>query len=167
MDALLRELQTILHRDAGLAATEWQRIEPILRQAKTQQVDLLRWIFVQSHAYTETRARAGILLIAAAPHVGWTLLRQLLSSPNPDDRAAAITVLEHVDDPHKRELLKPLLDDPWPYIQFEAVDMLLDSHPTEVRAVLEQLMQHKEAWVRTASTERLRRLEHQHEFGQR
>lgn len=120
---------------------------------------VLKWIFVEHKGYVEPRARAGLKFVQRNPVEGLTVIEQLIGSSDPDDRDAAVTVLERYGQASVFHLAKPLLIDRYPYLRFEAIELLGDIYPEEVKASLRELAEHEtEKWVREAAQNQLRKM---------
>jgi hypothetical protein len=79
---------------------------------------------------------------------GWFILETLINSRNPDDRDTGLTVLGRSGNADKYYLAKPILNDPYPYLQFDAVELLQKIYPEEVKSILWSLATHETVWVR-------------------
>lgn len=119
---------------------------------------ILEWIFSEHKGYVEPRAKAGLRFLERNSEQGWLILEQLMQSSDPDDRDVAITVLERAGDQNNFYLAKPILEDPYPYLQFDAIDLLTNHFPSKVRSVLQSLLAHEQAWVRENAQKRLSKM---------
>jgi hypothetical protein len=136
----------------GLPDNELDIIEELLENPPNEVDTILEWIFTEHKGYIEPRARAGLKFLEKNPTQGWLILERLINSSDPDNRDTALTVLGKVSNTDKYYLAKPLLKDPYPYLQFDAVELLLGIYPEEAKSVLWQLANHEtEAWVRENS----------------
>ena len=138
---------------------EWEALQSVLVRAGAQADDILKWVLAEAVGFTDTRAQAGAEFLKRHPVEGWRILEHLITSPDPDDRDVALTLLIDSRDPRAAELVKPVLRDPYRYLQFDAIDFLEQTYPTEVVATLRTLAQDKQEWVREAAQERLRRMQ--------
>lgn len=98
---------------------------------------------------------AGAELLKTNQHLAWNILESMIISSDPDDRDTALELLIQSNHPRSHELAKPLLEDQYPYLQFDAADFLQSVYPCEVRSMLKTLMGHDTVWVRQAAQERL------------
>jgi len=144
-----QKMQTI--PDNGLPDNELAIVEELLENPFDEVDIILEWIFAEHKGYVEPRVQAGLKFLENNPARGWLILEMLISSSNPDHRDTALTVLGRVGDVNKYYLAKPLLKDPYPYLQFGAMELLLESYSEEVRSVLQELAHHNEGWVREHS----------------
>ena len=133
--------------DDGLAENELAIVDELLANLPDELDTILEWILTEHKGYVEPRARAGKCFLERNPARGWLVLECLLSSMDPDDRDTAIEVLGRTGDRTKYHLARPLLRDPYRYLQYEAIELLMKEYPEEVRPVLQQL-------ARQATTER-------------
>ena len=83
------------------------------------------------------------MVFAEAPEAFWHATSRLINSSNPDDRDTAVTALRDIDDVGKFDLIRPLLDDQYFYIQAEAIEQLKDHFRTEVLDRLRALSTHE------------------------
>lgn len=135
---------------------EWRIIGEAIDGDREEREAILRWTLVDfKEGYVLTRARAGVALHRSHPEKVWELLGQLALSPFPDDRDAALTALATLGGPRAAELAKPMLDDPYPYLQLEAAEFLDRFYPAEVRACLEQLQGSDLQWIANQAKELL------------
>lgn len=116
-----------------------------------------RRVFQYLIGYTSTRKAAGLLVIKEHPRKGWEILSLLVESSNPDDRDAALEIIQELKDPRGEDLLRRLLSDPYPYIQLDACEYLLFKLPQEVHPILQKLQKHDLDWVREEAENLLNR----------
>jgi hypothetical protein len=155
----IHKIKSILQDESRSIEIQWQLIENILSKMRNRKTDVLHWIFVEHKGYTDIRAKAGIEYLIIAPEKGWTILESLISSKDPDDRDVAIVVLQNLDDPKAKELAKVILYDVWPYLQFEAIEFLMDTFPIEAKIVLANLCNNEQEWVRKEAYRILQEIE--------
>jgi HEAT repeat protein len=125
--------------DDYLPGNEWDTVDELLANSPDGLDTILEWIFSEHKGYVEPRARAGERFLERNPTRGWLVLERLLSSNDPDDRDTAITVLGRTGDRTRYYLARPLLRDPYGYLQYEAVELLMKDYPEEVRPILQEL----------------------------
>lgn len=116
----------------------------------------MQWVFEYHTGYTDVRAWAGLAFAKRYPEAGHVILEKLIGRDNPDNRDTALAVLVQLQNPARYELAKPLLQDSWPYLRLEAVDMLKEIYPAETRQALQELQNHPESWVRVEVANRLK-----------
>jgi hypothetical protein len=144
-DEYKRKMETA--PDLGVPGNESDIVDELLISPPDKVDPILEWIFSAHKGYVEPRAQAGQRFLERNPKQGWLILERLMRSSDPDDRDVAITVLERAGDKNKFYLAKPLLEDPYPYLQFEGVELLANTFPAEVKAVLQSLLSHEQEWV--------------------
>lgn len=145
---VLASLQASLEADPGDGESEWEMIREALEKEPEKSSRILEWVFREHHGYIQTRSAAGLYYYRQHPSSAWSILEQLVSSRDPDDRDTALTVLASIGSDKGYQLVYPLLRDPYPYIQLEAARFLAAAYPDEVRTTLAQLSNHREGWVR-------------------
>jgi HEAT repeat protein len=148
MNSILEQAQQLLHKDYGSPDATWSVIDRLLEEATDQRQTLMEWIFTQHQGYVDVRVRAGREVLSDNPEQGWHILEQLLGSQDPDDRDTALTLLSESHDRRAEMLVKPMLNDPWPYLVLNAAEFLKNIYPSEVVATLHKLLQHEQEWVR-------------------
>ena len=161
MSDLLEEAKRRVGHGSRTPEAEWAALLSVLVHAGAQTDAILQWVFAEAVGYTDTRVHAGAAFLQRHPLEGWRILERLRRSPDPDDRDVALTLLSLSTDPRAPELAKPCLRDPYPYLQFAAVDFLAATYPTEVVATLRTLAQHERPAIRNAAQERLWRMGHE------
>ncbi len=134
--------------DPGSSAAEWQLVENLLAEYPVERDTILRWVYAELPGYVWTRMQAGELFIADFPEEGWQIVERLIQSEDPDDRDTALSLLVKFDDPRGPMLTRSMLHDPWPYLQFDAIEYLKNVYPTEAREALLSLLQHEDLQVR-------------------
>lgn len=148
MSDILRDIETTLAYDRGSPAAEWEVVEGLLSSFATQREAITRWLFEKYNGYVDTRTRAGLEFIDHSPTEGRSILKRLVSSPNPDDRDTALAVIEVLGDDDVVRMAVPLLDDKWIYIRLEAATVLRRFYPNEVARCLRRLLQEEAESVR-------------------
>jgi hypothetical protein len=134
--------------DNGLPDNELVIVDELLKSPPDEADTILEWIFAEHKGYIEARARAGLKFLEKNPMQGWFILETLINSRNPDDRDTGLTVLGRSGNADKYYLAKPILNDPYPYLQFDAVELLQKIYPEEVKSILWSLATHETVWVR-------------------
>lgn len=137
--------------DTPKPGDEWDIVEELLSTEPNGFDAILEWIFAHHKGYIGPRARAGLKYLERNPIQGLTVVEHLVGSNDPDDRDTAITVLEQYGVSATFYLVKPLLKDVYTYLQFEAIELLKDVYPDEVKITLQELANHKTARVREAA----------------
>ncbi len=155
MSNSLKNIESQLQHDLGSPEAEWDVINTLLKQSESEADTILKWVFEQYKGYTDTRARAGFQFLKNNPAEGQRIIERLVSSSDPDDRDTALAVLVALNDINAAQMAKPLLSDPNPYLQLDAAELLWNLFPSEVRACLEKLIEHKVSWVSSAARELL------------
>ena len=151
MEDLIERVRKNLEPDLGSAEQEWELLTDLLKGTTTYRYDIFKWVFIEHQGYTRTRAWAGREVFQANAEEGWKAISHLLSSKDPDDRETALMTIKTFNDPRVPLIIKPLLYDPWPYIQFAAAEILKDIYPEEVKSVMQALQTHEEQWVRDSA----------------
>jgi len=150
-------MQTAPHE--GLPGNEWDVVNDLLAHPPDDLDAILKWIFTEHVGYVEPRARAGLRFVERNPTEGLVVIEQLISSSNSDDRDTAIAILERYGQSSVFHLARPLLQDPYPYLRFDAVELLRDIYPEEVKATLREMAEYKaENWVRELAQNKLREM---------
>lgn len=145
---LLKEAKKLLSKDYKSPDDEWNTLNP-LAHAEPRRTELLTWIFANSPAYWETRARAGLILFKQNTQETWRIVEALVDSSDPDDNGTALTLFENLDDPHTFELAyRWLTRQTHPSTQLDASVYLRETYPEQVKQQLTRLMQHKDKNVR-------------------
>jgi HEAT repeat protein len=144
---ILVEAKELLRRDYGSPDADWQVISKLLDKAPDQRQRLMEWIFAEHQGYVNTRTQAGREILSNDPEQGWRILERLINSEDPDDRDTALTLLAESRDPRAYPLARRILDDPYPYLQFDAIEFLKSIYPVEVAITLRNLSEHKLEWV--------------------
>ncbi len=140
-------------------ADQWEMLNQLLcGETESDREDVLFWVFTKHRGYTYVRMKAGIEFTQRKPEVAWPALEQLIGGPDSDDRDAALSVLAEIKDPRGYPLARPLLNDPYPYLQFDAIDFLQEVYPEEVYAALQGLLENPLEWNRDTARERLEKL---------
>ncbi len=155
---ILEKAKALLQIDRGSSGAEWRIIEALIKEAPDQRQALMECIFEHSMAFTDTRARAGREAFNGDPTKGWLILERLVNSDDPDDRDAAITLLTEIGGPRAQELAKPILNDSYPYLRFEAIDFLEKVYPDKVIVALQGLLNDEGKRVREEAQKRLTEL---------
>lgn len=151
MEILINQVKENLEPDLGSAEQEWLLLTALLEGNDQYRYGIFKWVFTEHQGYTRTRAWSGREVFKVNSEEGWSVIDHLILSKNPDDRETAMITIKIFEDPRVPLIIKPLLHDPWPYIQFEAADILKDTYPEEVKSVLHALQHHSEKWVRDAA----------------
>jgi len=151
-----RKLLSTKYRHAGEQEDDLMRL---LVYVGEYQKDLLAWEFVEhQNGFVDPRKRAGLIYLSQWPDEAWNILENLIISVNPDDRDLACEVLMDIGGERASPLIKLLLKDPYPYIQFEACDYLMDTYSTDVVETLKQLSNHELDQVRKQAQMRLNKI---------
>ncbi|PKO11976.1 MAG: hypothetical protein CVU39_26650 [Chloroflexi bacterium HGW-Chloroflexi-10] len=139
---------------------EQDTLEALLEMSGGQRMELLKWVMKdKKNGFLAPRKQAGLEFVKNAPDEGWGILEQLIRSDNPDDRETACEILEEFRDPKSYQLIKMLLDDEYPSLQFDACDFLSDIFSQDVIRTLTGLTQHENKIVREAAEKRLELME--------
>jgi hypothetical protein len=121
---------------------EWDIVSELLTNPPDEFDAILEWIFTAHKGYVAPRAIAGLKFIERKPERGWAALGQLIRSDDPDDRDTALQTLENSKNQNQYFLAKPLLQDEYRYLQFEAIDLLREIFPDEVEDALRNPASH-------------------------
>jgi hypothetical protein len=143
----LKEL-SLATSDDGLGNREWATLLQVLNEHPDKVADLYAWMLSNHKGYVEPRVRAGQELHKIDPEWLRSALEVLIQSSDPDDRDTAVLLSIEFRDLQVFALAKPLLHDPYPYLQFEAVELLKDVYPNDVLVALRGLLNHEEKWAR-------------------
>jgi hypothetical protein len=143
----LREL-LLSTPDDGLGNQEWDVLNRVLDRHPDRATDLFAWMLTEHKGYVAPRVQAGQELRKIDPVQLRSALERLIQSGDPDDRSTAVLLLKESRDSQIFAFAKPLLRDPYPYLQFEAVELLKDVYPNDVRVTLRGLLDHEEKWAR-------------------
>ena len=146
------KLKVNCYRHAG---EEQDEFEKILSQAQGCRYEFLCWVVSEYQGFIDTRKQAGIIFVQEYEDEAQEMLRKLIVSDNPDNRDTASEILQETKPPNASELVRSLLEDPYPYLQFDACEFLKDEFPSEVKTTLLQLAQNKDARVRAAAQQQL------------
>jgi HEAT repeat protein len=130
---------------------QWRRIQAVLPHDAREKTDVLSWLVEKHKGYVDVRIQAGTVLLREQAEPIWSIIERLITSDNPDDRDVALSLLSQLSSERAHQLARPLLHDTWPYLQLEAAGYLKEIYPAETAHALEPLLQHQEAWVRTAA----------------
>ncbi len=148
MSDMLAILRARFQHDPGSSTAQWQLVENILAEYPAERDTILRWVYAELPGYVWTRMQAGEFFIADFPEEGWQIVERLIQSEDPDDRDTALSLLVKLNDPRGPMLARSMLRDPWPYMQFDAIEYLKNVYPTEAREALLSLLQHEDLRVR-------------------
>jgi HEAT repeat protein len=139
---------------------EQDMLESLLAMSGEYRMELLKWVMKdKKFGFVAARRQAGLEFVMNEPDEGWKILEQLILSQDPDDRDTAFEILVELNDPRSPNLVKNLLNDEYPYLQFEACDFLLNIFPKDVRITLQKLTSHKNVIVREAAEKILYKLD--------
>jgi hypothetical protein len=155
MSARLNRLKEIETRDHGSPEAEWSALSDLIFEDLSETTGLLRYLLTSYQGYVDTRIRAGVLMMEQHPHETRENLKTLLGSSSPDDRDTALGVLRQTLDVELMASAKPILYDPFAYLQIEAADLLLHIYPEEAMATLQLLAKHHDSWLRALAERRL------------
>jgi hypothetical protein len=152
-----RKLTSTKYRDAGEQEDDLMRL---LEDMGEHQTDLLRWEFAEHQiGFVDPRKQAGLIYFSQYPDETWSILEKLIGSKDPDDRDTACEVLMEIGGERVNQLIKLLLKDPYPYLQFDACDYLKDIFLADVVETLQQLLKHENEKVRKQAQSKLDALE--------
>ena len=153
MSNILDEAKSRLQRDFDSPSTEWKYLESLIKKSEPERLSLLKWVFEESHAYWETRAQAGMILLHENEIETWQILKKLVASADPDDNGTALTLFENTGDSRGVELAQNWLNDGvHPATQIEAIHFLKNTFPEKVRQRVEALQNHEDPNIRNAAT---------------
>lgn len=128
---------------------EWEYLESSLKNNDSERIPILEWVFSNSPAYWDTRARAGLILLQENEQETWSMLEKLVDSADPDDNGTALTVFELTGDSRGFEYAKRwLADNIHPATQIEAINFLKELYPDEVLKSLVVLTDHSDPNIR-------------------
>lgn len=161
MSQFLQEAKHFLSQSLFRQADEeLHLLEQYLAQAGAEKLPLVQWVYQEGTGFVDPRAKAGMMFFEEDPETFWNVTERLIHSAKPDDRDTAITTLQDIDDPRKFDLIKPLLDDPYFYIQSEAIEQLKDIFREEVLERLRTLSAHANHHYSAWAKEILKKLGH-------
>ena len=159
MNDTLRYIEARLAYDCGSPTAEWEVVEELFRQFPAERESVTRWLFEQHNGYIDTRTRSGLEFIERNPSEGWSILEQLVSSGDPDDRDTALAVLETLGNDDAARLALPLLGDEWTYIKLEAATFVRRFYLAEATKCLKDLLLNKSPSVREEARKLLAEME--------
>jgi hypothetical protein len=146
---ILQEAKKRFERGFHSPAAEWEYLNSLMTHPEPQRHALLEWVFSESPAYWDTRARAGQVLLEENEEETWEIIERLVHSGDPDDNGTALTMFENLGDPRGLELAQQwLAEDAHLATQFEAIDFLWDIYPAQVHQRLQALVDHPRESVR-------------------
>lgn len=138
---------------------EIEALEKLLSAAGSEKTLLARWEYAENKTgFVEPRSAAGLIFYQDDQEAFWEVTERLIGSEDPDNRDTALTTLGSIHDPRKYALMKLLLDDPYFYIQFEAIEQLIEQFPSEVLELLNRLAQSENPQYRMLALEKLNML---------
>lgn len=142
----------ILLRDYG---PEVDAFERLLAQANnSERIELARWMYEENDtAFYGTRMKAGSILYQEIPEIFWSISEKLAKSENLDNQDTVCSLLCEIRDPRAYEIVKPFLWDK--YLQFDAIDFLMDIFPAEVMQCLRTLSSSEDDRIKKQAVERL------------
>jgi hypothetical protein len=133
MTNILDEAKTSLQHDFGLPSAEWKYLESLIEKSESERLPLLKWVFEESPAFWDTRAKAGMVLLQEDEADTWQSIKRLVESTDPDDNGTALTIFEITGESKGIELAQTWLSiDTHPATQIEAVRFLKDIVPDKV-----------------------------------
>jgi hypothetical protein len=149
---ILDEAKTRLQHDFISPTAEWAYLTSLIEKAESQRLELLKWVFEESLAYWDTRARAGVVLLQEDNVNTWQIVRNLVDSDDPDDNGTALTLFEITADPRAAELAQKWLNDGvHPVTQLEAINFLKAIYPDKVQLRVQALVNHDNPDIRRAA----------------
>lgn len=155
MSDILRDIKANFVYDRGSPTAEWEVVEGLLSSFATEREAITRWLFEEYNGYVDTRTRAGLEFIDHSSTEGRSILKRLVSSPNPDDRDTALAIIEVLGDDDAVRMAVPLLEDKWTYIRLDAATVLRRFYPDEVARCLRHLLQEEAESVRDTASKLL------------
>lgn len=130
---ILDQVKERLKRDFHDPGSEWEYVKSSLPFNESERQLILKWVFLESPAYWETRAKAGLILLEENERETWSAIEKLVESPDPDDNGTALTIFEYTHDPRGPELAqKWLSDNTHPATRLEAINFLKDIYPDDM-----------------------------------
>ena len=152
MTHILEEAQVRFQKDFLSPSHEWDYIEALIKKSETERLPLLHWIFEKSFAYWDTRARAGMILLQENEIETWQIIKNLVSSANPDDNGTALVLFERTRDPRGLEMAQDWLNDGvHPVTQLEAIEFLKHTYPQKALSHARTLIHHKDLKIQNAA----------------
>lgn len=147
----LRNLQeTFKQKRYRSDVQEEDQFQTLLQSTGSFRSEFLRWVFEEYVGYTATRKQAGLYYFQQDPEEVLSIAQKLIHSEDPDDRDTASEVLQEIKIPQSYELVRFLLNDKYPYLQFDACEFLQEKYPAEVEETLIKLSKHELSHVREA-----------------
>ena len=141
----LNEVKERFQHDFASPNLEWAYLESLLKKNSSERIPILKWVFSDSPAYWDTRARAGLILLQENEQETWSILERLVESVDPDDHGSALVVFEMIGDPRGFEYARRwLADDIHPATQIEAINFLKEMYPDEAFARLQSLTKYSD-----------------------
>jgi hypothetical protein len=149
---ILDAVKSTLQHDSPSPEAEWAELMSLLEGSPSNRLSVLKWVFEESPAYWQTRARAGMELLLEDASETWIAIGKLVESADPDDNGTALNIFELTGDPRGPQLaLKWLEDSVHPATQIETVVFLKDKMPERARAHLSRLLSHPNADYRRSA----------------
>ena len=149
MTSILEEAKLRLQKDFLSSSHEWEYLESLINKSEPEWLSLLHWVFEESPAYWDTRARAGMILLQENEVETWQIIERLVASADPDDNGTALTVFENTGDPRGIELAQDWLNDGvHPATQIEAITFLKNIYPERVWSRVQALSNHEDPNIR-------------------
>lgn len=153
---ILEDAKKRLVKDFYSPVDEWKYLNALVAQAEEQRLAVYQWVFAESPAYWDTRARAGKVLLQEDETAAWTILERLVYSTDPDDNGTALTLFEELDDSRGMQLARHwLTEDVHPITQLEAADYLRGIYPEQASQCLHRLLKHWQENIRHRAHELL------------
>jgi hypothetical protein len=153
------DLQISLEQNRYLNAGEEQdHFERLLKQSGPNRAGFVRWVLEAYKGFIDTRKQAGIYYLHENRDEALLILEKLIHSDDPDDRDTANELLQELNEPFSYELIRILLKDLYPYLQFDACEFLKEKYPEEVRETLKGLLNNNDEQVRRTAENQLKQL---------
>jgi hypothetical protein len=153
------DLQISLEQNRYLNASEEQdHFERLLKQSGPNRAGFVRWVLEAYKGFIDTRKQAGIYYLHENRDEALLILEKLIHSDDPDDRDTANELLQELNEPFSYELIRILLKDLYPYLQFDACEFLKEKYPEEVRETLKELLNNNDEQVRRTAENQLKQL---------
>jgi hypothetical protein len=152
----IQHLQEALKQERYRHAGEEQdQFEVLLESAGSFRSEFLRWVFEKYAGFVDTRKQAGLCYFQENRDEALSIIQKLIHSEDPDDRDTANEVLQQIKIPQSYGLVKILLDDKYPYLQFDACEFLREKYPADVKKTLLKLLNHEIINVRETANKLL------------
>ena len=133
LDEAIRQLsQTVYHWPDEEEKNFFHLLQKIDPEYKH---NFIKWTFESLEGFVDTRVKAGQLYFLEDPIDCWNTITALIISDDPDDRDTASLMIQELKDQRGVDLMKKLLYDRYPYIQFDAIESKLEKYYNDLKTM--------------------------------